>query len=83
MSEGQFNRFFKAMTRTTPIEYLNAYRIKRAGEYLAMSDKKISAIAMDVGFDNLSYFIKVFRQTMKCTPSEYRKEYGSGLVRAR
>ncbi|QYR23245.1 AraC family transcriptional regulator [Paenibacillus sp. sptzw28] len=83
MSEGQFNRFFKAMTRTTPIEYLNAYRIKRAGEYLMMSDKKISAIAMDVGFDNLSYFIKVFRQTMKCTPSEYRKEYGSRLMRAR
>ena len=36
MSEGQFNRFFKAMTRTTPIEYLNAYRINKAAEQLLL-----------------------------------------------
>ena len=83
MSEGQFNRFFKSMTRTTPIEYLNAYRIKKAGEYLSLSDKKISAVAMDVGFDNLSYFIKVFRQSMKCTPSEFRRAHGRAVQRGR
>ncbi|MFC5649092.1 helix-turn-helix domain-containing protein [Paenibacillus solisilvae] len=73
MSEGQFNRFFKAMTRTTPIDYLNAYRINKAAEQLLLSDRNISTVAMDVGFDNLSYFIKVFRRMMKCSPSEFRK----------
>ncbi len=77
MSEGQFNRFFKAMTRTTPIEYLNAYRINKAAEQLLLSERKISTVAMDVGFDNLSYFIKVFRRTMKCSPSEFRKEHSA------
>lgn len=73
MSEGQFCRFFKSMTRQTPIEYLNSYRIRRAGELLLDPGYKISAVALDVGFDHMSYFVKVFRQQMNCTPSEYRK----------
>jgi AraC-like DNA-binding protein/mannose-6-phosphate isomerase-like protein (cupin superfamily) len=74
MSEGQFCRFFKAMTRQTPIEYLNAYRIRQAAELLLQPDRKIAAVALDVGFDHLSYFVKVFRKSMKCTPSQFRKQ---------
>lgn len=73
MSEGQFCRFFKAMTRKTPVDYINSYRIRQAAELLQQSDRKISDIAFDVGFDNVSYFIKVFRKAMKCSPSEFRK----------
>lgn len=74
MSEGQFCRFFKSMTRMTPIEYLNAYRIKRAAQLLRATDRKVSDIALEVGFDHFSYFIKVFQKIMRATPSEYRKE---------
>ncbi|NIK78410.1 AraC-like DNA-binding protein/mannose-6-phosphate isomerase-like protein (cupin superfamily) [Paenibacillus castaneae] len=74
MSEGQFCRFFKTMTRQTPIEYLNAYRIRQAAELLLQPERKISAVALDVGFDHISYFVKVFRKTMKCTPSQFRKK---------
>lgn len=74
MSEGQFCRFFKSMTRQTPIEYVNSYRIRRAGELLLDPNNKISNVALDVGFDHMSYFVKVFRQQMNCTPSEYRKK---------
>lgn len=74
MSEGQFCRFFKGMTRQTPIEYLNAFRIRKAAELLLRPDSKISNVAMDVGFDHISYFVKVFRSIMKCTPSEFRKK---------
>ncbi|MNC51581.1 HTH-type transcriptional regulator CdhR [compost metagenome] len=72
MSEGQFCRFFKAMTRQTPIEYLNAYRITQANELLRFTDRKIADIAMEVGFGHISYFIKVYRKVMKTTPSRYR-----------
>lgn len=78
MSEGQFCRFFKTMTRQTPIEYLNAYRIKQATELLMEPDRKIASIAFDVGFDHISYFVKVFRKTMKCTPSQFRKNRTAG-----
>ncbi|WP_379163630.1 helix-turn-helix domain-containing protein [Paenibacillus sp. sgz5001063] len=73
MSEGQFCRFFKAMTRKTPVDYINSYRIRQAADLLQQTERKISDIALEVGFDNVSYFIKVFRKSMKCSPSEFRK----------
>lgn len=73
MSEGQFCRFFKAMTRKTPVEYINAYRIRQAADLLRRQDRKVSDIALEVGFDNVSYFIKVFRKEMGCAPSAFRK----------
>ncbi|UQZ34942.1 AraC family transcriptional regulator [Paenibacillus sp. PK3_47] len=73
MSEGQFCRFFKTMTRKTPVDYINSYRIRQAADLLQQSERKISDIALEVGFDNVSYFIKVFRKAMKCSPSEFRK----------
>jgi len=73
MSEGQFCRFFKSMTRKTPVDYINSYRVRQAADLLQQSDRKISDIAFEVGFDNVSYFIKVFRKAMKCSPSEFRK----------
>ncbi|WP_379132062.1 helix-turn-helix domain-containing protein [Paenibacillus sp. sgz500958] len=76
MSEGQFCRFFKSMTRKTPVEYINSYRVRQAAALLQQSDRKISDIALEAGFDNASYFIKVFRKEMKCSPSEFRKEAG-------
>lgn len=79
MSEGQFCRFFKAMTRKTPVDYINSYRIRQAADLLQQSDRKISDIALEVGFDNVSYFIKVFRKAMKCSPSEFRKGAGQAV----
>jgi len=76
MSEGQFCRFFKAMTRKTPVDYINSYRVRQAADLLQQTERKISDIALEVGFDNVSYFIKVFRKAMKCSPSEFRKGAG-------
>lgn len=73
MSEGQFCRFFKSMTRQTPMDYINSYRIRQAVELLRQPERKVSDIALEVGYDNISYFIRVFRKTMNCSPSEFRK----------
>lgn len=74
MSEGQFCRFFKSMTGQTPVDYMNSYRVRQAAELLRSPDNKISDIALDVGFGHISYFVRVFRKIMNCTPSEYRKK---------
>lgn len=74
MSEGQFCRFFKAMTGQTPVDYINSYRVRQAAELLRHPEHKISDIALDVGFGHISYFVRVFRKIMLCTPSEYRKK---------
>ena len=68
-----FSRFFKELTGRTPIDYLNRYRIFRASELLRTTEVSISDAAFAVGFENLSYFIRMFRKYNSCTPSLYRK----------
>lgn len=75
MSEGHFCRYFKKIVAKTPIEYLNYVRIAKACDLLRNTDRKILDIAMDVGFNNFSYFIDRFKKYMKITPADYRKKY--------
>lgn len=78
MSEGHFSRTFKAYMRRTPIEYLNRHRIRYAAGRLAASDSTISEAALEAGFDNFSYFIKLFRSIYGCTPRAYRMAGSAG-----
>lgn len=78
MSESYFCRFFKKITTKSPVEYMNGYRVQQAAARLRSTDDKMMEIALDVGFNSLSYFNVVFRGRYGCTPSEYRKR----LIRA-
>mgnify|MGYP000856607354 CR=1 FL=1 len=42
---------------------------------LAKSDKKITDIAKESGFEDINYFNRVFHEEMKCSPTEYRKRF--------
>lgn len=53
------------------------YRILKASELLVKNSDSISNIALDVGFNGMSYFGKVFKKYKNCTPSEYRTKYNS------
>jgi len=72
MSEGHFCRLFKQYFKRTPMEYLNYYRVTRAARLLEETEQKVLDVAMEVGFDNLSYFIGTFKRYMGITPSKYR-----------
>ena len=74
MSEGHFCRIFKQYLKRTPIEYLNYYRITRAARLLEESEQKVLEVAMEVGFENLSYFIGTFKHYIGVTPSKYRNQ---------
>lgn len=56
----------------SPWEYLNRYRIKRAKDLLRQTDKSVTAIAFEVGFDDPAYFSRVFRKWVGTSPSQYR-----------
>jgi AraC-like DNA-binding protein len=74
MSEGHFSRFFKSLVKMTPIDYINHLRINKAAKLLIETERSILDISLEVGFDNMSYFIRVFKNQKKCTPSEFRKQ---------
>ncbi len=74
LTKNYFCRFFKQITGTTFIEYLNMYRCQQAEELMRNSDMTITAIASQVGFKNLSYFNKTYKKLRGETPSRNRKQ---------
>ncbi len=72
-SESHFMRYFKETMGTSFIDYLKDYRLTMASRLLLTSDSAILAIASEVGFDNLSYFNRAFKQKYGMTPSAFRK----------
>ena len=73
MSEGHFCRVFKQYTLKTPVQFINSVRLGHAADQLANTNKRVLDIAMDCGFNSVSYFIEVFRESFGITPSKYRK----------
>ena len=66
-------RFFKKISGETPIQYLIKYRVQQSCLMLRETRKSVSEIALDCGFDNISYFIRKFREIQGMTPGEYRE----------
>lgn len=66
-------RIFNEMTDISPIVYLNRYRIQQSAFLLLDSSHSISDIALSCGFNNSSYYNKLFMRYMGCTPTEFRK----------
>lgn len=73
MSPKYFCRFFQDMTHKSPFDYLNYYRIERACHQLLHTSETITDIAFNCGFNDLSYFIKIFKKYKEITPAKYRK----------
>lgn len=73
MSEDYLTHCFRQELGTTPVEYLNRYRVLQARHLLAESDKSITNIALEVGFSSSSYFSRVFRKEVGQSPEEYRR----------
>jgi AraC-like DNA-binding protein len=69
-----FSRIFKEKTGKTPMEYVTEYRINKACDYLSHSDMDITSIAFEVGFNDSSYFAKIFREVKGVSPKKFRKK---------
>ena len=73
LSKEQFTRFFKQSFRTSPMAYLNHYRLIRSAELLRETDLTMVAIAQAVGFCNSNHFSVCFKKMFCETPTQYRK----------
>ncbi len=72
MSPKYFCRFFRSITHQTPMEYVNSYRVGQAAGMLADPDLSITDISLNCGFNDSSYFVKVFKKYKGMTPGQYR-----------
>ncbi len=73
MSPSHFRRAFKQVTGQPFVLYLNQFRVARAQQLLATTDRPISEIGLDVGFCDQSYFGLIFRRITQMTPRQYRE----------
>jgi AraC-like DNA-binding protein len=64
---------FRQEVGTTPIKYLQRYRVNRARQLLAESDKSIAEIARIVGFSDSGYFSRIFHRETGVSPEEFRR----------
>lgn len=75
ISERECLRCFKRIIGTPPIKYLLKYRIQIAARLLIETDKTVTQICQEIGFDSPSYFSKVFKQWISDTPTDYRNKH--------
>jgi AraC-like DNA-binding protein len=75
VSKSHLCRVFKKATGQTASQYLNHVRIERACRMLAETDIPIEEIAFASGFNNPSYFFRVFRKEVGKLPLEWRKKH--------
>lgn len=72
LSPFYFSRLFKAEKGTNFVEFLTKARIERAKRMLKNPDQTIARIALECGYQDASYFCRVFRQEVSVTPNQYR-----------
>ena len=75
MSAESFSRFFHHRTGRTPNRYIIDYRLGIAARLLLTTKLSVSEIGFSCGFNTLSHFNRLFRESKGCTPSEFRERY--------
>lgn len=75
MSAESFSRFFRNKTGRTPNRYLIDYRLGIAARMLLTTRQSVSEIGFACGFNTLSHFNRLFRESKGCTPSEFREQF--------
>ncbi len=75
MAPGSFCRYFKKKTNRTFSQYVKSVRIGIAAKMLVETEKSITQICYESGYNNLANFNHYFKKQMNKTPSEYRKTF--------
>ena len=74
LSVSHFSKLFKSKTGYSPIDYANHIKIQKACYLLRYSSKRISDIAVGLGFTDSFYFSRVFKRQMGMSPTEFRSK---------
>ncbi|RIX59544.1 AraC family transcriptional regulator [Paenibacillus nanensis] len=78
LSKYHFNRLFTRTTGQTPIQHLTQIRLEKAVDLIKNTALSFEEIAKQVGYTSGSYFTKVFKHHIGCSPSDYR--HGNAML---
>ena len=78
VSPAHFSREFSATFGEPPHRYLQRRRVERAMELLRETDRPVTEICLDVGFNSLGTFSRTFREIVGEPPSAYRGRFAAG-----
>ncbi len=70
-----FARRFRAATGQRPIDHVHALRIERARELLETGDSSVNEVGFAVGYEDPTFFRRLFKRTTGLTPAAYRRKY--------
>ena len=73
LSPSYFGKMFKEETGDTFVAYLNRVRIERSKELMLRKRMRLTDVAQAVGFEEQSYFTRVFKRVVGVTPTHYRE----------
>lgn len=74
ISTSYFSKLFRRTIGENFSNHINKIRIQKAKELLKTTDDPITNIALDLGFEDSGYFIKVFKKLVGSTPSRFRND---------
>lgn len=77
MTESRFSRFFRRATGNNFIDFVNRVRISRACLLLMETNRYITSICYDVGFNNVANFNRRFLEIKGMTPRDFRRHAGT------
>ncbi|WP_153799815.1 AraC family transcriptional regulator [Foetidibacter luteolus] len=79
MTTNAFCKYFKKATRKTFMDVVIEYRLNYATRELVYTDKPVSHICFECGFNDIAHFSRMFKTKMKSTPLGYRKQFRKHL----
>ncbi len=76
LSERSFKRHFQQATGMRPMDYVQNVRLEEAKQLLESSDDPVESVAAAVGYEDASFFSRLFRRRVGLTPAQYRRRFG-------
>jgi transcriptional regulator GlxA family with amidase domain len=76
LAERTFKRRFTLATGMSPLDYIHRLRLEEAKQMLEAGNEPVEAIALEVGYQDPSFFTRLFRREVALTPAQYRRRFG-------
>jgi transcriptional regulator GlxA family with amidase domain len=77
LSERSFKRRFARTTGMSPLEYVHTLRLEESKQLLETTSLAVEAVANEVGYEDASFFGRLFRRKVGITPAQYRRRFGT------